>query len=232
MANSSLHIDLEKFKSRFQAFGSLDYAGDFKGFWKWKVKTEKDDEHVLDGKHRNETYRRLCNILPGWLTYRPYSSSVCLGILESSLAKMVDAYNQVRHYSLLEFSKTPTEPLELIWHELGRAKEEDGDRNPGGFYSVVAVTKPLMFLWGQTLAFDSLVRSFVPKSLNVLRNYNWVFNDWKHAMNSFQDFLREQPEVIDFFKKVSLETYGTDSIIPYGQFIDLYYWVAGKECGL
>jgi hypothetical protein len=44
-------------------------------------------------------------------------------------------------------------------------------------------------------------------------------------MLKFQDMLNEQPDVVELFKKVSLNEYGTDSIVPYGQLIDLYYWV-------
>jgi hypothetical protein len=223
-------IDLKQFKRRFQVFERLYYAGDFAGFWKWKLRNETKNEHILDDKHRKEAHHRLCRILPGWLTYRPYDSATCLEILEISLKNMFDAYNQIRHYSLLEFDKIPNNPLELIWHELGRAKEENGKTNSVGLYYIVAISKPFMFLWGQTLAFDSIVRSYVPRSLNVSKGHNWVFDKWKSSMRNIQKFLKQQPEVIELFKKVSREKYGTDHFVPYGQFMDLYYWVEGKAC--
>jgi len=126
---------------------------------------------------------------------------------------------------LLEFDKIPNEPLEIIWHELGSIKTFE--KNKGGYYLAMATTKPLMFLWGQTLAFDSVVRGRMPRfddaSFDLTGNY-WTFEQWKEMMLRFQHELRQQPEAIDLFKKVSLEEYGNDSAVPYGQFIDLYYW--------
>lgn len=222
-------IVLKQFKSRFQTYQHLDYADDFRGFWRWKLRTETKNEHILDDSHRRETYRRLCRILPKWLTYRPYDSTTCLRILKNSLENFSDAYDQIRNHILLEFNEVPNKPLELIWHELGRAKEENGNRNSFSSYYIVAISKPLMFLWGQTLAFDSIVRGFVPRSYHVSRDSRWVFEEWKRVMESFQESLKRQPKVVELFKETSREQYGTDSFIPYGQFLDLYYWVKGKE---
>lgn len=223
-------IDLKQFRSRLETFALLDYAGDFNGFWRWKLRTDTKNGHVLDDNHRRETYHRLCRILPRWLTYRPYDSTVCLRILGDSLKSISDAYDQIRSYTLLEFNEIPDKPLELIWHELGRAKEENGNRNPGGYYYIVAISKPLMFLWGQTLAFDSIVRGFMPKfNIRGLRDNKWVFRTWKRVMESFQEDLKQQPDCVELFKETSREKYGTDSLVPYGQFLDLYYWVKGKE---
>jgi len=223
-------IDLERFKSRLQAFEQLDYVGDWNGFWRWKLKTETRNEHILDNNHRKETYRRLCHILPRWLTYRPYDSTLCLKVLENSLENVSDAYDHIRSFSLLEFDRIPSELLELIWHELGRAKEEGGNRGVFGLYYVVAITKPLMFLWGQTLAFDSIVRTHIPGQYNVSTHNRWRFKEWNRVMRTFHNYLRQKPGVVELFKKVSLEKYGTDLVVPYGQFLDLYYWVEGKEC--
>ncbi|MHA1632634.1 MAG: hypothetical protein ACTSXC_07520, partial [Candidatus Freyarchaeota archaeon] len=112
-------IDLKLFRSRLQTFTRLDYAGDFEGFRKWKVRTEAKNESILDDNHRRETYYRLSLILPGWLTYRPFNSAACLKILKDSLRNMSEAYNKVNRYSLLEFNEIPEESLKLIWHELG-----------------------------------------------------------------------------------------------------------------
>lgn len=222
-------IDLEQFGSRLQTFARLDYAGDFDGFWRWKLRTETKNEQILDDSHRRETYRRLCNILPGWLTYRPYDSAVCLRVLKDSLERISDAYDHIRGYTLLEFDEIPDEPLELIWHELGRAKEDRGNRNSNGYYYIVSISKPLMFLWGQTLAFDSIVRTHVPWPCNVPKDNRWRFEEWKKVMESFQEGLKQQPDCVELFKEESRKKYGTDFLVPYGQFLDLYYWVEGKE---
>lgn len=222
-------IDQKEFKHRLQTFEQLDYAGDFKGFWKWKLRTELKNAHILDDAHRRETYHRLSLILPGWLTYRPFDSAACLKILKDSLRNMSEAYNQVRSYTLLEFDEIPDEPLELIWHELGRAKEVGGNKNSTGYYYIVSICKPLMFLWGQTLAFDSLVRENVPLRYNVPKSNRWSFENWERVMKKIQRNLKQNSEATDFFKQASREKYETDSIVPYGQFLDLYYWIEGKE---
>lgn len=222
-------IELKQFGSRLQSYDRLDYAGDFKGFWRWKLRTETKDEHILDDSHRTQTYHRLRSILPRWLTYRGAPGIRWREILEDSLERMAEAYDQIRSYSLLEFDKVPDEPLKLIWHELGRVKEHGGNRNPDGCYYIVAISKPLMFLWGQTLAFDSIVRTRVPQSYNVPRDTRWYFEEWKSVMERFQEGLKQQPEDVKLFKETSNEKYGTDSLVPYGQFLDLYYWVEGKE---
>lgn len=221
-------IDLEQFRIRLKSFvriDSVNYPSTFDEFWKWKLETETGNEHILDGKHRRETYRRLCKTLPRWQTYRGVPGIRWREILEHSLTRMSDAYNQIRSYSLLEFSEVPDDPLKLIWHELGRVKEEGGNRNDYGYYYIVAICKPLIFLWGQTLAFDSRVRANIPPRYHISKSNSWSFEMWKRAMKRFQEDLRQEPEVVNSFKDVSRKRYGSDLIVPYGQFLDLYYWV-------
>jgi len=222
-------IDSAKFRSSFRTFERLDAMNDFSGFWRWKLKIETGDSHILDSKHRGETYKRLRQILPRWLAYRPFNSTVCLETLEGSLKRMSEVYNQIRNYSLLEFDKIEDESLETVWHELGRAKEDMGKRSASGYYYIVSVTKPLMFLWGQTLAFDSLVRKCVPKLLGVPDQIRWDFKDWQRVLGMFQQELRRSVGIVDLLNETSLRKYGTDSIVPYGQFLDLYYWIEGKS---
>jgi hypothetical protein len=64
--------------------------------------------------------------------------------------------------------------------------------------------------------------------LSGLTDSNCSFETWKKVMMKFQEMLKQQPDVVRLFKKLSLKEYGTDSIVPYGQFIDLYYWVRSK----
>jgi len=221
-------IDLDVFKVRLRSFERIDlknYPYTFDEFWKWKIEVETRWCHILDDGHRMETYNRLCNILPLWQTYRGVSEVRWREVLLNSLENMSEAYNQIRKYSLLEFSKVPEDALRLIWHELGRVKEKDGKRNDFGYYSIVAICKPLIFLWGQTVAFDSRVRAHFPRKYNVPKRNRWSFEDWKEVMEKIENDLKREPRVIKFFKEVSREKYGTDLYVPYGQFLDLYYWV-------
>lgn len=219
-------LDLGLFSKRLELYDRLDYTSDFEEFWEYKFKTETDKVQILDDDFRIDTYRMMCRILPKWKTYRGVRGIRWKESLKDSLKNMSEAYNRVRNYSLLEFDDIPIEPLNLIWHELGRIKERNGNRNPNGIYYVVAVTKPLMFLWGQTLAFDSNVRAHTPSSFNVSKYMTrWSFEDWRNIMLKFQDGLNKQQEDVAFINQVSYEKFGAYSIVPYGQFLDLYYWV-------
>ena len=222
-------IDLKQFKSKFQSFRKTDYESYpycFGEFWKWKLSIETESKHILDAKHIKKTYDRLGQTLKIWQWHRPESFSELAKRLKNALEQIRDAYNQVRTYSLLEFSEIPDKPLESIWHELGCIKTVGG-KNSGGYYLAMATTKPLMFLWGQTLAFDSRVRKYMPRFdiLGISGDY-WSFRTWKKVMLMFQESLKQQPKVMSLFKEVSQREYGTDNIIPYGQFLDLYYWVS------
>ena len=177
-------IDLNKFRKKLKTFERIDscnFPHTFDEFWKWKTKTEIAGGHILDEDHIEETYEKLRNILRLWKAYRAVpeiwkweateKEHEEIGLkgfmpidsarykweirLKNSLKRIAGDYDQIRSYSLLEFELTPERPLRKIWHELGRIKEPDGKRNPFGEYFVVAITKPLMFLWGQTVAFDS-----------------------------------------------------------------------------
>jgi len=217
-------VDLEQFESFLSNYNDLMW--DYINFWKWKLKVENKKEHILDDKHIETAFRRLSRILPRWQTYRPFDASKCLQILRKSLQRISDAYDTIRGYSLLEFNEAPNESLELIWHELGRTKERGGRINRTGRYYVVAICKPLMLLWGQTLAYDSLVRQKAP--FWMPKDCRWSFEDWKRVTGEIQRYLKQNSQITDFLKKKSKEMYGTDSLVPYGEFLDYYYWCQGK----
>lgn len=215
-------IDLKEFRTKLRTFNK-SYMSEFDGFWRWKLEMETRNNHILDDAHRGETCRRLWTILRGWQAYRPYDSTACLRILEDSLGKMADAYNEIRSYSLLELNEVPNKSLELIWHELGRVKEEGGKRNVSAYYYIVSLSKHLMFLWGQTLAFDSRVRARIPWSYDAPKDNRWCLKDWKRVMRNSQEDLRRDQEALRAFNDESLRRYRTDSIVPYGRFLDIYY---------
>ncbi|MDP2767408.1 MAG: hypothetical protein Q8O41_08170 [Candidatus Methanoperedens sp.] len=220
-------IDLKQFEYKFQSFPS-NYRYDFDEFWKWKLKVENGDNHILDHNHIKETYEKLRGILGGWQYFRSgrrYSGNPS-AILRDALEKISDAYNQVRMYTLLEFSDTPDKPLELIWHELGRVKELGGNKRLDGSYNAIAICKPLMLLWGQTLAFDSQVRENISPICKAPKyGTRWKFETWSRVMKSLQkEELKQNSEIVDFFKRDSWNRYGANSIVPYGRYLDIYYF--------
>ena len=174
------------------------------------------------------TYNRLSKTLIYWQWSRPYNFDQFASALKVSLQKIAVTYNDIRKYSLLNFSKIPEEKLELIWNELGAVK--DGGKNAGEYYLVMAATKPLMFLWGQTLAYDSIVRGSMPKFGHTGLSYcSWNFQKWKKVTASFSDMLTDRSELVQVIEKLSIKVYGTDSNVPYGQFLDAYLWASDPK---
>ena len=218
-------FDLAVFQSRIESF-SKEYGKDFSNFWKWKVTVEaQKGSTILDARYRTETYYRLSSILPRWQTYRPKDNTPCLEVLRTSLGTIAEAYAQLRNYSLLDFEQVPRQIIALIWQELGKAKEAKGQTNDFGSYNVIAVCKPLLFLWGQTLAFDSKVRKSLPRNYPINRySWNWTLDEWMRVMTSLSRDLKRDTNTIDFIKQKSAEWYGKEAPVPYGRLLDIYYF--------
>ncbi len=227
-----LNIDLQQFSIKLDEFEQIDARSNpysFSEFWKWKLVVENNEQHILDTEHKQETLHRLGNTLKIWQWHRPLRFDMCLRFLKKSLDKMSDAYDQVRNYSLLEFNEVPKEHLKLIWNELGCIKDK-GILNSDGYYLVMPTTKPLLFLWGQTLAFDSVVRKNMPRfNIGGLMNIRWNFDTWIQIMARLQKDLSQQPKIVDFFRKTSMEKFRNDLNVPFGQFLDLYYWTDSSK---
>lgn len=215
----------DEFKKRIKAFPQR-YWDNFDEVWKWKLKVETEGSaHSLDEDHRKEAYRRLSLILPRWQTYRNGNNSDSLGTLRDAISRIEEEYNQLRGYSLLEFDEVPTEILEKIWHELGRVKEKDGHRNKSGCYSAVAVSKPLLLIWGQTPAFDSFVRKHMAMTYDIPKYAcNWNLDAWINALKQLSRTLNDNEETVKLMKDETIKRYGKGTTVPYGRYIDVYYW--------
>ena len=226
-----MSINLAEFQSQLKSYKckypcSETDPYDFDEFWRWKLRIESGNGQVLDESNRDEAHKKLSKALLKWRAYRPSKSAECLKTLRTSLANISDAYDRIRNYTLLEFDKVPIEPLKLIWNELGRTKEKNGKINDQDYY-IVSISKPLIFLWGQTLAFDSIVRSNIPKFgiySYIINDTRWNFETWKEVMEKFEGNLRKQPEAIDTFEKEAEKRFGKSPIVPYGRFLDIYYY--------
>lgn len=206
------------------------YREQYNSFWGWKLQIEQEHgNHILDNKHRADTCDKLLEILPGWQTWR---GTACDYAKEFPVAlnTMGNYYNQIREYSLLDFDRVPAGPLQEIWHELGRVKEPSGNRRAKGDYCIIAICKPLMFLWGQTLPFDSRNRENVrcDHSLSLTipmpRTGRWVFSEWRTIMNDFQRELCGIPEVVSELQNVASNTFNSTVAVPYGRYLDNNYF--------
>jgi len=147
--------------------------------------------------------------------------------MEKSIEKISDSYDRIRNFSLTEFDKIPEKDLKIIWVEFGKIKDQD----TSNFYGelVMTITKPLMFLWGQTPAFDSVVRAKMPLfNYQGFSNTRWEFRLWLRVMKELQNYLNDNAELTNTFRKKSQEKYGTNQIVPFGQFLDLYYWTENR----
>lgn len=214
---------MKSFKAKLESsqIDHMVYHSQYNRFWKWKIGVESGGkEHILDGKHRDVACRMLLGILPGWQTYRGITCDY-VGRLPVSLSNIAHAYNQIRNYSLLDFDQVPTAPLQLIWHELGCVKTASGNRRQLGEYSVIAICKPLMFLWGQTLPFDSRNR----ENLYVFPyGGSWYFDWWMDTMKSLQKDLMSSLAVVNYCNSKTVQIHGSNYVVPYGRFLDIYYF--------
>lgn len=184
---------------------------------------------MLDAENIVETLSKLGPVLKIWRWHRPYEFEYCFERFRKAINNIPDSYRKIRKFSLIEFDQIPLEELEKIWNELGSVK-------PQGEYDqselVMTITKPLMFLWGQTPAFDSVVREKMPLfGIQGFRNVRWEFSTWINAMRKLQKYLNNNAKVLDLFNRTSIDKYGTDTNVPYGQFFDLYYWTESKKEG-
>ena len=202
------------------------YMKDFNDFWIWKNKVESQDTSILDDKYIETTHTTLYEILKGWQTYRKGNNSNPSKTLKISLKNMRNDYDQIRKYTLLNFKDISEFKLRMMWHELGRVKEYEGETNESGDYYAVAVTKPLLLLWGQTLAFDTRVRRNLPRIHRVSApDFRMGFSKWYGVMSSLSIELNESPEFIQEVQTISKEIYGEAAVIPYGRFLDIYFWI-------
>ncbi|MFC1945434.1 hypothetical protein ACFLWF_01625 [Chloroflexota bacterium] len=209
---------------------SISYIKQYNDFWSWKIGVEQHNcDHILDTKHIDETHKRLIDILPRWQTYRGVNCNY-KSDLPLALKTISDAYNRIRKYSLLDFQQIPDEPLHFIWDILGRIKEKNGSARSNSDYFVISVCKPLMFLWGQTLAFDSINRINIQKdkSLELTQPHiyesRWPYLFWKTVMQDLQREMLKSQGVVDYSMSHSYENYGTNLTVPFGRYLDLYYY--------
>ena len=215
-------ISLEEFESKLRLFPS-DYMQHFDEFWLRKLQIENSDKHVLDDTHREETGDILLPVLRCWRTYRPLVISEDTFL--NCLGKISAAYNQIRNYSLLEFEQIPRQALELIWHELGCLKQPHERKNAEGWYTLVSVCKPLTLLWGQTLPFDTNNRLNIPSKYCLSKDDRRCdFRTWFSIMEKLEEDLSQDKQAIEYFKKLSRKKYGSASIVPYGRFLDIYFF--------
>lgn len=224
-------IDPNEFEKRYQIFESLDaknYPHTFQRFWSYKLRIENGEGHILDRENRKQTMQKLEDLLKIWEWNKPQDFDNYFQRLEKSIEKISSSYNTIRNFSILKFDQIPENDLKKIWIEFSKIKDQD---NKSNFYGelVMTITKPLMFLWGQTPAFDTTIRTKMPllKSQG-LTNPRWDFRSWNRIMKELQNYLNSDSELNTIFKKKSQEKYETTKLVSYGHFLHLYYWTENR----
>ncbi len=223
-------MDKSTLEKAIVAKKNMTYQSQFNSFWQWKLDVEtKGESHVLDEEHIATTCTELLKILPGWQTWRgnrcDYRENFPI-----ALHNIANYYSQIKKYNILDFEQIPEDALKGIWDELGRVKETDGRIRPKGDYFIISVCKPLMFLWGQTLPFDSKNRKHLKRDsslsgkIYISRNTRWQYAEWKNAIITLKNQLFEDVEMTQYIKQKSSELYNSKSTIPYGRFIDICYF--------
>ena len=224
-------IDIKEFERRYRTFEKLDnsnYPYTFKRFWLYKLKVENNESHILDIENRTKTATQLGHILKLWKWHEPFEFDSCYKKMEKSLETISDSYARIRNFNLTEFNKVPENDLRRIWNEFSTIKYENNKSNFIGEI-VETITRPLMLLWGQTPAFDSVVRTkMILSNCPGFNNQRWEFRLWLRVMNELQQILFKNSELVDVFRKKSQEKYGITTIVPYGHFFDLYYWTENR----
>lgn len=218
--------DLEK---KLDSFPN-NYAEHFQYVWNWKCDIESGSDHILDENNLEKTFDKLTDILPRWQTYRPRKNRDAFFTLQKSLKTIQNDYDTIRKYSLIEFEEIPQEPLIKIWNELGRVKEPNGEINSKNEYYIIAVCKPLMLLWGQTLAFDKKVRDNLPNSFQFPRkSWRWTYRQWHNTMVQISKKVNQNDDFISFVENNTRTRYRHEKPVPYGRYLDIYYWVGNNE---
>lgn len=216
---------IEKFKQAFRKFPQ-NYQVDFDTFWLWKIKTESRTEHILDTEYLDRTFNRLSPILKGWQYNRgPNIDQNPLENLKLALKNISEEYNEIRNLSLLDIEQFEIKPIQRIWEEFGNVKVNKTNeeiRLP----LVISICKPLMLIWGQTLAFDTKVRGSYYKEykFSFLRKNRWSLNEWLYSLFLSYSLLEKNDEFKKYLKKCSIKKYGDHSLIPYGRLLDIYYF--------
>lgn len=226
-------MDIISFKNKIENppnGRSAYYIRQYNDFWAWKIHIEQyGNSHILDAEHIDVTCQRLLDILPKWQTYRGIKCDYEKD-LPIALGDISDAYSQIRQYSLLEFQEIPEGQLLFIWHALGRVKERCGIKRADSDYFLISVCKPLMFLWGQTLAFDSINRINIRNDRSFEFTHTppsrsrWSFSCWKSVMQDLQRQLLKSQDIVDYCKSYSYEIFGSNSLVPFGRYLDLFYY--------
>jgi len=220
--SGEIRFDIQRFRNKWSLAKegkplpkNRNSLAEFGSFWKYKLSVESlPSSHILDSRHFDETLQRL-KILKKWQYFRnsdvPFEEA--WEIFVKGLQKIVPLYNELRKYSLLKFKSIPEDILKEIWETPFKSPQ-----------TVMSVCKLFMFIWGQTLAFDSQIRENIPFAFGDNHAYAYTLEKWQNIMGKYSDYLNSRRDIKESFDNLALQEYGNDKIVPYGRFFDFWYW--------
>lgn len=246
-------MTMDDFTRRIKEFMQSESSGSrlFIEFWKKKIEVERNNGSILDESKIDKTMKCLLRMVRKWRLYRPRKIEEIEKGLKEALYNITEEYNNIRETSLPELLDNRSGikadvvgALSKVWNNLGHIKDPN---NSGNSLLVMAPTKFLMFLWGQTPAFDSYLRSEAAKrAWDVIRGKRpevseycrptelswpskdrWAFDDWRFTLELIGTKVRENYQLKKKIEELSEEYFKTNSgdwAVPYGFFIDAYLW--------
>ena len=218
----------------------------FVNFWKRKIKLETNSESILDESNIDLTTNCLIGMAKSWKLYRGTKMVHIKNNLRNTLQQITSLYDTVRSKTLMDLgtkkvSEDLEKPLNDLWEKLASIKDKENSEKS---FLIMAPTKFLMFLWGQTPAFDEYLRTRYAKGLwnkssgdelnknPWTRNNRWTFKEWIGALNLIGDRIRKNNLLKTKLEELNdryFESKSENRIIPYGFFIDAYLWQSVSE---
>ena len=135
----------------------------FNVFCRYKERVETTGASILDQDNLNETTVHIDGMLrdPAWVMNETGIPSYLL--VRSTLEGIANSYNKIRHIKLGDGKiASIRSDLSLTYRSLRGIANTNQSNNDGdtlGRYFIVGKTKVLMFIWGQTPAFDSRLKA-------------------------------------------------------------------------
>lgn len=243
-----MKFDSEDFKDKVCRFIDSSKPGSkvntdasrFIKFWKNKINLENGGSCLLDQKQIENTSKELLEMAKKWRLYRPEKTDEINRRLCITLPKIRAEYEKIRKFNVLDIETEDfqIDTLKVVWTKLALIKDGNEEKKSRGEYLIMPPTKFLMFLWGQTPAFDEFLRGKDNRQkaenfkIHIYSNNYWSFDNWfdtlkliSKALNG-NDIFRKTIENLNekYFNGVLGSSY-----VPYGFFIDAYFWQSVKE---
>lgn len=218
----------EECRKLISAFDCRCASSTFDEFWTYKLKAGREGS-ILDLAHLSTTSALLDTKLlrrPEWMLWQtgiPPAQEIqrILGSISDDFDILKDV---VLGQGRISRDKRACDALQLVYDKLcGITHRRWGDLpNSEGKSYLVGKAKVLMFIWGQTPAFDRiLTASLSLRAFPHLRVY-----ESRYSASEFRDMLKTLDEWVAAWEKEHRQQFqDLDHNRPIGRIIDIVFWV-------